>query len=1051
MRFGQDLHRWFIPEWSEHYVDYNRLKGSIKSSALLGGTLKCPLPLSWMGANGAAEVYKHLDTSISALDAFLRLRFKYVSAVEAELCEAFGLDMEPAAIPDAVEICPFELTLLLDAFSEFQQDLKKLQWFEKLNADAIGRILAKLERYGQADSPTYRNIQSRWQALQPAWETKLFDRLSRLARLITDISGGLALPERAKGRSLYLAHALRQSPWPQASANALQQSFLAGDADPVIQLLISTQTKQNVLKQSSPHLVRDLLKFSAVRVPAQYEALLVLLPSSERLTTEQDAFKWWTAAIGRRQKLNFSSRTTEVYRKYALSNTEVRDRWASQAPQTKDRFGRLLLHHASSYGLLEVCQELIQKLPDSPTDANAAVQAILSADNEGLTPLHLAVVGNHALAARYLIDCINTRNDISEVSLARAIMGDLLTIALMNQNDEIVRCLLHGRADLCRRSSRGEIALHVAAQVGRVDYTTLVLQAMSKEGVELDVPNTSRGWTPLFFACANGHYDIVQLLLKAGLSQERTDCLGWTAKEYAVFKGHLVVADLFETPDVCHWMGGPASRLAHKSAHSSVRCRDGERIITASLGTARINRVVAGLDLPYCSSVHNPGEYEGMSFALEVSVLGTSKSRRVSLPILNDQINDPFVFLVPGIVKPCLVFNIFRLTGVPGRELLVASGTALLESNSHQFGAGRQSLIREQTVPILDKDTMGMVGTVTFTFLVAKSFPHLQTSRPVDLVANVPRSPLLVGHRGAGQNVKTHEHLQIGENTLESFLSAAKLGASFVEFDIQITRDLKAVAFHDFSLSESGTDVPIHDITLDQFLHASNLQSPHGNPLSVLGKVHSGDEAGRPRSRSLDRRFEAGAVQIRDRMKHTVDFKQKGFKPNTRGDFVRDSFATLREILVELPQDIGCDIEIKYPRLHEAVDAGVAPVAIEINTFVDIVLEELHRYGGERHIILSSFTPEICILLAVKQKVYPVFFITNAGKMPMSDMEVRAASLQVAVQFARRWNLAGVVFACLNNEPEMVKLQAQAGVDIIVADRVGTVARTLAAISAAPN
>jgi glycerophosphodiester phosphodiesterase len=62
--------------------------------------------------------------------------------------------------------------------------------------------------------------------------------------------------------------------------------------------------------------------------------------------------------------------------------------------------------------------------------------------------------------------------------------------------------------------------------------------------------------------------------------------------------------------------------------------------------------------------------------------------------------------------------------------------------------------------------------------------------------------------------------------------------------------------------------------------------------------------------------------------------------------------------------------------------------------------------------MLSSFTPEICILLSMKQKAYPVLFITNAGKVPMNDMEVRAASVQVAVQFAKRWNLAGVVFAC---------------------------------------
>jgi glycerophosphodiester phosphodiesterase len=33
---------------------------------------------------------------------------------------------------------------------------------------------------------------------------------------------------------------------------------------------------------------------------------------------------------------------------------------------------------------------------------------------------------------------------------------------------------------------------------------------------------------------------------------------------------------------------------------------------------------------------------------------------------------------------------------------------------------------------------------------------------------------------------------------------------------VQVTRDLVPVLFHDYSLSESGTDVPIHDVTLDQ-------------------------------------------------------------------------------------------------------------------------------------------------------------------------------------------------------------------------------------------
>ncbi len=166
-------------------------------------------------------------------------------------------------------------------------------------------------------------------------------------------------------------------------------------------------------------------------------------------------------------------------------------------------------------------------------------------------------------------------------------------------------------------------------------------------------------------------------------------------------------------------------------------------------------------------------------------------------------------------------------------------------------------------------------------------------------------------------------------------------------------------------------------------------------------------------------------------MKYTVDFASKGFKPNTRGDFIQDSFATLEEALCEVPNYIGFDIEIstsrptplrphnslnpfpltEYPRIHEALGAGVAPITIDLNTFIDTILTTILRFAGPRNIILSSFTPEVCILLAVKQKAYPVLFITNAGKRPIADKEQRAGSLQVAVRFATQWGLAGVVFA----------------------------------------
>lgn len=47
----------------------------------------------------------------------------------------------------------------------------------------------------------------------------------------------------------------------------------------------------------------------------------------------------------------------------------------------------------------------------------------------------------------------------------------------------------------------------------------------------------------------------------------------------------------------------------------------------------------------------------------------------------------------------------------------------------------------------------------------------------------------------------------------------------------------------------------------------------------------------------------------------------------------------------------------------------------------------------------------------MKQKTYPVMFITNAGRPPMADKDIRASSLRSAVFFAKRWRLNGIVFA----------------------------------------
>ncbi|KAI1936005.1 hypothetical protein LOZ66_004923 [Ophidiomyces ophidiicola] len=271
--------------------------------------------------------------------------------------------------------------------------------------------------------------------------------------------------------------------------------------------------------------------------------------------------------------------------------------------------------------------------------------------------------------------------------------------------------------------------------------------------------------------------------------------------------------------------------------------------------------------------------------------------------------------------------------------------------------------------------------------------------------------------------------------------------------DVQVTRDLVPVIYHDFLLSELGSDVPIHGVDLARFFHAGNH--------AELEKL----ESRTPLSRSLTREDDSEA-RSRSRLQHTVDFMGKGYKPNSRGTFIQRPFTILEYLLVQLPKNLGFFVETKYPRLHEAAEAGVAPIAIELNTYLDAVLERIYRFGLDRGIILASFTPEVCILLAKKATGFPVFFITNAGKLPITDMEKRGASLQASVQLARLWNLAGIILVAetfllcprlikyvqmaglvcvsdglVNNVPENAKLQSDAGIDMLIVDRVGLISR----------
>lgn len=96
--------------------------------------------------------------------------------------------------------------------------------------------------------------------------------------------------------------------------------------------------------------------------------------------------------------------------------------------------------------------------------------------------------------------------------------------------------------------------------------------------------------------------------------------------------------------------------------------------------------------------------------------------------------------------------------------------------------------------------------------------------------------------------------------------------------------------------------------------------------------------------------------------------------------------------------------------LSEAtVDWNMDPFFIEANFFTDTILLCLSKHISTRAVLMSSFSPEICIMLARKQFRWPVFFGTDSGNWQPTD--VRATNLQEAVSFSKKWELDGVVLA----------------------------------------
>ena len=767
----------------------------------------------------------------------------------------------------------------------------------------------------------------------------------------------------------------------------------------------------------------------------------------------------------------------------------------------RDAVGRSPLHYSAQYGVRVVCQIIIEHLQAWKLfDVQGGIDGPAWQDLEGWAPLHLSVVGGHPLTTQALLEAEKwtLSGPVSPATRHHSPKSSaVLAMATKANFIELVRLLVEAGVNINYQDDQGETALHVAARFGHDECAKLLLEGNAVQKADTELVEKTYAWSALFIACVDGNPGVVDLLIDAGADVDKLDSSGWTAREHASLRGHMGIARRLSelASATCYDSDKSSTTSTSPPTSSSMTDRSsnglsantppgrttesvksfGHRYLTdqsmvlVSLGTMDMRKGTSAVSLDRVPLANAYATQLDTALSIVVSASGaTGEPEIIDLPVQDNIATEPVVFYASDPTKIKLLFDLVP-TYAGTKDKILGRGVALLSSIKPSIGSKRITLQGDSTVPIIAANTMDVIGSVTFNFLIVTPFKHPKMSiNEAQTYWKSLASTMVIGHRGLGKNIAGRKSLQLGENTIQSFIAAANLGASYVEFDVQLTKDLVPVIYHDFLVSETGIDAPVHTLTLEQFLHVNDTRTPRGSrpssrPSSPVmfdnPKIRDIKNSDFRRHRSFSLGPEQESYDMDEKMKHTRTFKQKGFKGNTRGNHIQAPFATLEEMFKKLPMTVGFNIEMKYPMLHESEDEEMDTYAVELNSFVDTVLTKVYDLGQGRNMIFSSFNPDICLLLSFKQPSIPVLFLTDAGTSPVGD--IRASSLQEAIRFTSRWNLLGVVTAAeplvisprlvrvvkesglvcvsygtLNNDPSKVQLQVNEGIDAVIVDSV---------------
>ncbi|KGO77702.1 SPX, N-terminal [Penicillium italicum] len=482
MHFGQNFHQYLVPEWAPFYVPYPLLKKLFKKAA---GNL-----IGESGHPEFSDVYTLLAESIESFNNFYNKNCNLLSERQTHLCTKY-VSMPGECIPLKTKDGNYhEEKYLLQVVADIRNDFEKLQDYFRVNEEAIHRIHTKIEKSTGFAEQFHQRHKASWVKPKVGHHTYL----NFIPRLNDLINSGLVTSSDREA-PLKIVQSCYESMCEQRVSSSVERYALdcaiRNDESSTLADLLKTLKSNGAPQLHFKTLLYALAERSIVchsQISVQF-LLSDAFPANDvvldhnllnhiiAMRRREDGSKMSgglnnesQCVIGRQGE----EREVDLFN-FAVCQLGIHQKNALLA---EDAFGRLCLHYGAIYGLLSICQSIVNCA--KTWGQGYSSRLILSLDCRGCTPFHYAVIENHVAVAKTLLEILMSENQSSREEQCQNLwnqINGLLVIAIRYQHDDMVFLLGKAQTEIqgCP-SIHEESALYVATQIGREDYVKVLLE-----------------------------------------------------------------------------------------------------------------------------------------------------------------------------------------------------------------------------------------------------------------------------------------------------------------------------------------------------------------------------------------------------------------------------------------------------------------------------------------------------------------------------------------------------------------------------------------------